>query len=64
MKDKSKVIDSKFESLKDHSYCPIKVINNKVHPDTPTIYSDGINNIYSNKTHMDALLMFLSLGKK
>lgn len=60
----NKVIDSIYESTKDHSYCPIKIVNNKVLPGLPLIYSDGYSKTYSNTTHIEALLFFVVKDRK
>lgn len=58
-----KVIDSKYEFECDHNYCPIKIVNNKVLPDIPLIYGDGISKTYSNTTHINAMLNFIVKDK-
>ena len=55
-----KIIDSQYESKEDHSYCPIEIVNNKVTPGIPLIYGDGYSKTYSNKTHIEAMLQFIT----
>lgn len=52
---------SEEEIKRDHLFCPIKIENNKVVPDTPFIYKDLFKNkTYSNKTHVLAMLQFIT----
>lgn len=54
------IFDCENESNYDHSFCPIKIENNKVIPASPMIYIDSQRNkVYSNTTHLQSMLKYI-----